>query len=197
MQFTKMHGAGNDFVVLDLISAGKSAVDRDWGELAQAACDRHFGIGADGILLMLPSDQADVRMRIFNLDGSEAQINQKKSFLNSELAAKQQELQDLVGGPRAKNADDALDSALEADAKREADVTAARKAKEEAARSDEARKLAAAENAKIAEENARKKEMVAGGRAAAPGEAGDTLFEERWADVLMRVRVELQKYKRW
>src|SRR6266581_2465377 len=69
-----MHGAGNDFIVLDLTAAPSNATDGDWSELAQHACDRHFGIGADGILLMLPSDQADVRMRIFNLDGSEAQM---------------------------------------------------------------------------------------------------------------------------
>lgn len=135
--------------------------------------------------------------RLVALAGAEAQTNQKKSFLNSELAQKQQELQDLVGGPRAKNADDALDSALEADAKREADLAAGRKAKEDSARSDQARKVAAAEAAKIAEEAAKKREMVAGGRVGAPGEAGDTSFEERWADIIMKVRIELQKYKRW
>jgi diaminopimelate epimerase len=69
-----MHGAGNDFVVLDLTTAPSDAAERNWGALAEQACDRHFGIGADGILLMLPSSQADVRMRIFNLDGSEAQM---------------------------------------------------------------------------------------------------------------------------
>lgn len=69
-----MHGAGNDFILLDLTAAPTDAVDRDWALLAQQACDRHFGIGADGILLLLPSNQADVRMRIFNLDGSEAQM---------------------------------------------------------------------------------------------------------------------------
>jgi diaminopimelate epimerase len=64
-----MHGAGNDFVVVDA-----RALERDWGALAQAVCDRHFGVGADGILLLLPSGRADLRMRMFNPDGSEAEM---------------------------------------------------------------------------------------------------------------------------
>lgn len=67
MRFTKMQGAGNDFV---LIEASDS--QRDWSELAVAMCDRHFGVGADGLLFLLPSDRADFRMRIFNADGSES-----------------------------------------------------------------------------------------------------------------------------
>src|SRR3989304_7746455 len=62
-----MHGAGNDFVVLDAHDE-----TRDWSRLAIAICDRHYGIGADGVLLLMPSDVADFRMRIFNADGSEA-----------------------------------------------------------------------------------------------------------------------------
>jgi len=68
MNFTKLQGAGNDFV---LIEAG--GIDRDWSRLAIAMCDRHFGVGADGLLLLLPSNNADVGMRIFNSDGSEAE----------------------------------------------------------------------------------------------------------------------------
>ena len=67
MKFTKMQGAGNDFV---LVEAGDSQCD--WSELAVDICDRHFGVGADGLLLLLPSDRADFRMRIFNADGSES-----------------------------------------------------------------------------------------------------------------------------
>lgn len=67
MKFTKVQGAGNDFVLVET-----SSVQRDWSQLAVAVCDRHFGIGADGLLLMLPSDVADFQMRIFNADGSEA-----------------------------------------------------------------------------------------------------------------------------
>ncbi|HEY41253.1 MAG TPA: diaminopimelate epimerase [Dehalococcoidia bacterium] len=67
MRFTKMQGAGNDFV---LIEAGNSPAD--WSKLAMAICDRHYGVGADGLLVLLPSKKADFRMRIFNADGSEA-----------------------------------------------------------------------------------------------------------------------------
>ncbi|MDP2920151.1 MAG: diaminopimelate epimerase, partial [Dehalococcoidia bacterium] len=67
MKFTKMQGAGNDFVVVKPESSR-----RDWSKLAMAMCDRHFGIGADGLLLLLPSKMADFKMRIFNADGSES-----------------------------------------------------------------------------------------------------------------------------
>ncbi len=67
MKFTKMQGAGNDFVLLET-----SDTQRDWSSVAVAMCDRHYGIGADGLLLLLPSHIADFRMRIFNADGSEA-----------------------------------------------------------------------------------------------------------------------------
>jgi diaminopimelate epimerase len=69
MNFTKMQGTGNDFIVLDARD-----LERDWPELAVRMCDRHFGIGADGLVLVLPSAQADLRMRIFNPDGSEAEM---------------------------------------------------------------------------------------------------------------------------
>ena len=69
MKFTKMHGAGNDFVVIE----GKDS-HRNWSELAIKMCDRHFGVGADGLLLIYPSKVADFRMRIFNADGSESTV---------------------------------------------------------------------------------------------------------------------------
>jgi len=67
MKFTKMQGAGNDFIVIEA-----DVVQHDWSKLALAMCDRHFGVGGDGLLLVLPSDSADFRMRVFNADGSEA-----------------------------------------------------------------------------------------------------------------------------
>jgi diaminopimelate epimerase len=67
MRFTKMQGAGNDFV---LVETGD--MQRDWPSVAAAICDRHYGVGADGLLLLIPSQVADFRMRIFNADGSEA-----------------------------------------------------------------------------------------------------------------------------
>ena len=65
--FTKMHGAGNDFPVLH----ADAAPAETWPELARRLCDRHFGAGGDGLLVALPSSVADVRMRMFNPDGTE------------------------------------------------------------------------------------------------------------------------------
>ena len=64
-----MQGAGNDFVVID---ANHSR--RDWSKLAVKMCDRHYGIGADGLLISFPSKVADFKMRIFNADGSESAV---------------------------------------------------------------------------------------------------------------------------
>ncbi len=68
MNFTKLQGTGNDFILVET-----SNTQRDWSQLAVAMCDRHLGIGADGLLLLLPSDIADFRMCVFNPDGSEAE----------------------------------------------------------------------------------------------------------------------------
>jgi len=67
MKFTKMHGAGNDYVY---INGFEEKIDNPV-KLAQQVSNRHFGIGADGLILIMPSAVADVRMRMFNLDGSE------------------------------------------------------------------------------------------------------------------------------
>jgi diaminopimelate epimerase len=72
VQFVKMHGAGNDFVLVDLLTSRDDRDDAYWAELARQMCDRHFGVGSDGLLLIVPSDQADARMRMFNPDGSES-----------------------------------------------------------------------------------------------------------------------------
>jgi len=72
--FTKMHGIGNDFIVIDCRD-GKLGVRREEsGALAKRLCDRRFGIGADQILLLHDSDKADFLMRIFNADGSEVEM---------------------------------------------------------------------------------------------------------------------------
>jgi len=63
-----MHGAANDFVVVD----GRN-LKRDWSKLAIAVCDRHRGIGADSLIILLPSKKADFGMRTFDMDGSEAE----------------------------------------------------------------------------------------------------------------------------
>ena len=69
MNFTKMQGAGNDFILVEA-----SDLSRDWSQTAIAICDRHFGVGSDGLLLVLPSNIADFRMCMFNPDGSEAEV---------------------------------------------------------------------------------------------------------------------------
>ena len=70
MRFTKMHGLGNDYVYIDCFKEHVAAP----AELAIAVSDRHFGIGSDGLILICPSKVADVRMRMFNADGSESQM---------------------------------------------------------------------------------------------------------------------------
>ena len=69
MHFTKVQGAGNDFI---LIESGR--MKRDWPQMARTMCNRHFGIGGDGLLLLSPSKVADFRMRIVNADGSEPEM---------------------------------------------------------------------------------------------------------------------------
>ena len=70
MKFTKMHGLGNDYVYVD----GFAERVPDPNETARRVADRHFGVGGDGLILILPSDKADVRMRMFNADGSEGEM---------------------------------------------------------------------------------------------------------------------------
>ena len=70
MKFMKMHGLGNDFLVID----GRVPESVDYSALAKRACERHTGVGADGILVVEDSDAADIRMRIINSDGSEAEM---------------------------------------------------------------------------------------------------------------------------
>jgi diaminopimelate epimerase len=70
MRFAKMHGIGNDYVYVN----GFEQTVSDPVDVAKKVSDRHFGIGSDGLILILPSDKADVRMRMFNADGSESEM---------------------------------------------------------------------------------------------------------------------------
>ncbi len=70
IQFTKLHGTGNDFLVVD-----GSTEELDWSSLACRLLDRHCGVGADGLLVVAPSAKAAIRMREFNPDGSEAEMS--------------------------------------------------------------------------------------------------------------------------
>ena len=71
MRFTKMHGAGNDYIYVDCFA---EKVPDNLPELARAVSDRHFGIGGDGLILICPSEVADAEMRMFNADGSPAEM---------------------------------------------------------------------------------------------------------------------------
>jgi diaminopimelate epimerase len=72
MKFSKLQATGNDFILVDAFTGSGEG---DWGELAQAMCDRHFGVGADGLILVQNSTIADLKMRLFNSDGSEAEVS--------------------------------------------------------------------------------------------------------------------------
>ncbi len=71
LNFDKYHGTGNDFVIVNFSEQGKNILNK---KQIIKVCKRHFGIGADGILVLLPSDIADYKMRIFNPDGSEPEM---------------------------------------------------------------------------------------------------------------------------
>ncbi len=71
MRFTKMHGAGNDYIYVDCFT---ETVPTNIPELARQMSDRRFGVGADGLILICPSDRADAEMRMFNADGSAAEM---------------------------------------------------------------------------------------------------------------------------
>jgi diaminopimelate epimerase len=70
MRFSKLQATGNDFILVD--ARTKAA---EWPKLAQAICDRHFGVGADGLMLVQNSTSGDLKMRLFNADGSEAEVS--------------------------------------------------------------------------------------------------------------------------
>ena len=70
IEFAKLHGCGNDYIAVD----GRS-IDRDWSALTAEMSRPAFGVGSDGIVLLLDSDVAQVRMRVFNPDGSEAEMS--------------------------------------------------------------------------------------------------------------------------
>jgi len=69
MRVAKMHGLGNDYIYVR-----PESENQNWPEISRRVSDRHFGLGADGLILALPSDVADLRMRMFNADGSEAEM---------------------------------------------------------------------------------------------------------------------------
>jgi len=71
MKFSKLQATGNDFILIDA-----RITEAEWSKLARAICDRHFGVGADGLMLAQNSTIADLKMRLFNSDGSEAEVSE-------------------------------------------------------------------------------------------------------------------------
>ena len=75
MKFSKMHGIGNDYIYVNCFEEDVKEPEK----VSVVVSDRRFGIGSDGLVLIMPSEKADFRMRIFNADGSEAMMLQDVS----------------------------------------------------------------------------------------------------------------------
>ena len=81
LSFTKMHGIGNDYIYVCTLPESPEQTEADWcadpervGSLARLVSDRHFGVGGDGLVLIRPSDYADVMMDMYNSDGSRGKM---------------------------------------------------------------------------------------------------------------------------
>ena len=100
-EFVKVQGTGNDFIIVDDLQNEFGGVDL--AALAARVCDRNFGIGADGLILVQPSNTADFRMKIINSDGSEAEMCGNgircfaKYLFNREMAGELMTVETLVG----------------------------------------------------------------------------------------------------
>ena len=73
LKFSKMHGIGNDFIIIDETKE-EVIPEQNKPEACKFLCDRHFGVGSDGLLFISNSEKADLRYRMFNPDGSEAEM---------------------------------------------------------------------------------------------------------------------------
>ena len=113
--FTKMQGAGNDYVYIDCFETSVESLP-DIANLSRRISDRHFGVGSDGLVLIMPSDNgSNVRMRMFNSDGSEAQMCGNASrcvaryaYDNHLINSKQLTLQTQAGNKQIEIQDDSL-----------------------------------------------------------------------------------------
>jgi diaminopimelate epimerase len=74
MRFSKMHGIGNDFIMINCLGMEGDTLAAEAQRQAEFLCDRKFGVGADGVILVLPGEEHRFRMRMFNPDGSEAEM---------------------------------------------------------------------------------------------------------------------------
>ena len=103
MRFTKMHGAGNDYIYVDCFA---QPVPHDIPELARRISDRRFGVGADGLILICPSERADAEMRMFNADGSYGRNVRQRHSLRRQVCLRSRHsapryAEDRIGGARA------------------------------------------------------------------------------------------------
>ncbi|MFG6149153.1 diaminopimelate epimerase [Halobacillus sp. B23F22_1] len=74
LEFIKCHGSGNDFILIDEMTHNYTFTEDERRDLSLLLCDRNNGVGSDGILFVMPSDKAEARMRMFNSDGTEAEM---------------------------------------------------------------------------------------------------------------------------
>lgn len=134
--------------------------------------------------------------RLAELATIDAGLKRQRQALGLDIAELENQIRDLSSGSSTAPSDDALAAALEADAEAEREKAERRRAAEEAERATEARKVDRAEAARVAEEKARAENKVEGVRPVDAGAEG-ALFEDRYADVILKVKEALQAYKRW
>jgi hypothetical protein len=176
------------------LSSLRSQLATKKADLAQADADL-ARIDSERSQLEDQPASATKTSRMAELATLEAQNKRKKQAVTLDIADLENQIRDAGKGAKTADEDD-LASALEADAAAEKERVERRKAAEEALRSDEAKKVAMADKARQAEEAMREKQKVAGGNIAAPTADGP-IFEERWADALIKLREALQEFKRW
>jgi hypothetical protein len=144
-----------------------------------------------------PASEAKTN-RLAELGKIESETKLKKQALEADIAALERKAQDSGAASKPKSADEALDLALAAEDSKLKEEEAKRRAKAQADAGADKKRLDEAEKARVAETAAREKEKIQAGQGGtAPATADGPTFEERWAGVILRVRTELQRYKRW
>jgi len=161
-------------------------------DLAQADADL-AAIARDREQLSSQPASNEKTERMASLGKAEEDAKLKKQSAESEIATYESQYRELSGQAKPKSAEEALDQVFASEAQKEKEAEEAKRIAAERALSEEKRRIAEAERAKMAEEIAKSKEKLGSG---GPGSEGDSIFEERWADVILKVRVELEKYRK-
>jgi len=175
----------------------RSKLNAKKADLAQADSDLSK-VAAEREALSNEAASEKKTNRLVELARIESDLRLKKSSLSEDIAQLQQQLGDSAPAPAAKKpekAGDALDDILAGNDSKEKEEAEHRKKKAEEEAAGDKSRIAEAENARKAELDERAKQKIEGGRLAA-GTDGPA-FEERWADVIQKVREEVQKYKKW